>query len=186
MTSGDSGQSEARAEEKPLDVDSTLQSLANEHPADIADAIVAMSAADGAQVLAALPPQAAADALEHMSEEDAEQFVAALAPALAASAVQEMAPDDAADLLAELPDERRAQILAGLGVDDRAQLEELMAYPPESAGGIMSPEGNGAGREPDRRRSGQYAPPHRGRGRTALLHVRGGQREPARRRAVAA
>ena len=57
-----------------------------------------------------------------------------------ASAVQEMAPDDAADLLAELPDERRAQILAGLGVDDRAQLEELMAYPPESAGGIMSPE----------------------------------------------
>ena len=117
-----------------------LDDLIREHPADVADAIEALSATAGAEVLAALPVEAAADALEHMDEEDAEQYVAELAPQLAANAVQEMAPDDAADLLAELPPERREEILAGLDADDRAQLEQLMAYPPESAGGIMSPE----------------------------------------------
>ncbi|MGD8451803.1 MAG: magnesium transporter [Phycisphaerae bacterium] len=127
------------AEHPPI-TDTELEALAHEHPADVADAIEAMPAAEGAELLAALPPEAAADALEHMDEEDAELYVAELAPALAASAVQEMALDDAADLLAELPADRRREILAGLDAEDRAQLEALMAYPPESAGGIMSPE----------------------------------------------
>jgi magnesium transporter len=120
--------------------DTELEALAREHPADVADAIEAMSAIEGAQVLAALPAETAADALEQMGKKDAEQYVAELAADVAASAVEEMAPDDAADLLAQLREEHREEILAGLGAEDRAQLETLMAYPPESAGGIMSPE----------------------------------------------
>jgi magnesium transporter len=139
MASTGNGDGNAHTEERPV-VDADLQALSREHPADVADAIEAMSAAEGAEVLAALPPEAAADALEQMREEDAEQYVAELAADVAASAVEEMAPDDAADLLAELPEERREEILAGLDAGDRAQLEELMAYAPESAGGIMSPE----------------------------------------------
>ena len=97
-------------------------------------------AAEGAELLAALPLDAAADALEYMHESEAEQYVMELAPDLAVNAVKEMSPDDAADLLAELPEKNREEILAGLSAKNRAQLEELMAYAPDSAGGIMSPE----------------------------------------------
>ncbi|MBU0638323.1 MAG: magnesium transporter [Planctomycetota bacterium] len=139
MTSTGNKQGDSHTDDRPI-VDTDLQALAREHPADVAEAIEGMTAAEGAQVLAALPAEAAADALEQMREEDAEQYVAELAPGSAASAIQEMAPDDAADLLAELPEERREEILAGLDAKDRAQLEKLMAYPSDSAGGIMSPE----------------------------------------------
>lgn len=139
MTSTADGRGPAPIDDQPL-LDADVQALAREHPADVADAIEAMSVEDGAEVLAALPPEAAADALEHMDEEDAEQYVAELAPERVASAIHEMAPDDAADLLAELPAERVAEILADLDPADRSRLEALMAYPPESAGGIMSPE----------------------------------------------
>ena len=139
MTSTGNEHGNPSAKDGPV-VDADVHALSREHPADVADAIEAMSVTEGAQVLAALPPEAAADALERMREEDAEQYVAELEPSVAASAVEEMAPDDAADLLAELADARREEILAGLDMEDRAQLEALMAYAPESAGGIMSPE----------------------------------------------
>ncbi|MBN1359002.1 MAG: magnesium transporter [Sedimentisphaerales bacterium] len=118
----------------------SVEALAREHPADVAEVIQTMPALEGAQVLTALSPEAAADALGQMREEHAEQYVAELALDVAASAVHEMAPDDAADLLAELPQAHRDQILAGLDVEDRVQLETLMAYPSTSAGGIMSPD----------------------------------------------
>jgi len=131
---------ESAADERPAELPPDPAALAQEHPADIAEVIEALPPEEGAHVLAALPPAAAADALEQMDEEDAEEYVEELAPETAASAVGEMALDDAADLLAELPDERRAEILEKLAPEDRAQLEDLMAYPPDSAGGIMSPE----------------------------------------------
>lgn len=134
-TNNQTGQRDA-----PPGTDPQIEALAREHPADLADAIEAMSAPRGAEVLAALPPAAAADALEQMREQDAEPYVLELPPETAASAVHEMAPDDAADLLAELPAETRQRILARVSAEERARLEKLMAYPPESAGGIMSPE----------------------------------------------
>lgn len=114
--------------------------LAEEHPADLAAVIEALPAAEGAEILATLPPETAADALEQMDEHAAEEYVQELDPQAAASAVAHMAPDDAADLLGELPDDQRTVILERLPVDERSQLETLLAYPPESAGGMMSPQ----------------------------------------------
>lgn len=131
---------ESAADERRAELPPDPATLAQEHPADIAEVIEALPPEEGAHVLAALPAGAAADALEQMDEEDAEEYLEELTPETAASAVGEMALDDAADLLAELPDERRAEILEKLAPEDRAQLEDLMAYPPDSAGGIMSPE----------------------------------------------
>jgi magnesium transporter len=117
-----------------------LAALTDEHPADVADVLETLSPADGAQVLATLPPDAAADALAEMRARSAGDLVEGLQPQVAATTVERMAPDDAADLLAELPEQHRQQILAELLPKDRAQLETLMAYPSDSAGGIMSPE----------------------------------------------
>ena len=127
--------------EEPREPDITNpEVLAGEHPADVADAIEALSPEAGADVLEAMPPEAAADALEQMDEADAGEIIEDMEPAAAATALGLMALDDAADILAEMPPENRAQILRKLPEAHRAELEELLTYPPESAGGVMSPE----------------------------------------------
>ena len=53
--------------------------------------------------------------------------------------LSDMEPDDAADVAARLPEEVQEQVLRGLKREDREEVEELMAWPEDSAGGIMSP-----------------------------------------------
>ena len=45
--------------------------------------------------------------------------------------------DDQADILDALPEEIQSQILQALQEDDRTQLEDIMSYHPDSAGGLM-------------------------------------------------
>lgn len=114
--------------------------LAGEHPADVAEAIAELSPEHGVEVLAAMPAADAAEALREMELEQAQAYVEELPAQVAAAALAEMAPDDAADLLGELPLEKTTEILRDFPEAERAELQTLMAYPPESAGGIMSPE----------------------------------------------
>ena len=48
-------------------------------------------------------------------------------------------PDDAADLLSELPEEKREEVLKSISPTESAEIEKLMAYSEDSAGGIMDP-----------------------------------------------
>jgi magnesium transporter len=59
-------------------------------------------------------------------------------PAEVAAILQNMAPDDTADILAEISPELQAAILPILKVGE--QVESLMQYSTESAGGIMVPD----------------------------------------------
>lgn len=54
--------------------------------------------------------------------------------------VSRMDQDDAADLLGHLPEEVSKPILSSMVEEDSAMVEELMSYPADSAGGLMSPE----------------------------------------------
>jgi Mg/Co/Ni transporter MgtE len=51
-----------------------------------------------------------------------------------------MSPDAAADLLAEMPEERSADILNLMEKDEADDVRRLLAYPEDSAGGIMNTE----------------------------------------------
>jgi Mg/Co/Ni transporter MgtE len=51
-----------------------------------------------------------------------------------------MEPDEATDLLAELPKERSEGLLALMEADDAEDIRKLLAYPEDSAGGIMTTE----------------------------------------------
>ena len=48
-------------------------------------------------------------------------------------------PDDAVDVIAEIPEDERAAILRGIPARELAEIEELMGYSEDSAGGIMDP-----------------------------------------------
>ena len=51
-----------------------------------------------------------------------------------------MAPDDAADVVEELDRADAEEVLGEMQAADAQELRELMAYPPDSAGGIMTPD----------------------------------------------
>ena len=51
-----------------------------------------------------------------------------------------MSPDDAADLVADLDQDTRDEILALMERDEAEEVQELLGYPEDSAGGIMTTE----------------------------------------------
>ena len=55
-------------------------------------------------------------------------------------AIEEMASDDAADVLADLPDELAQDLIEALPDEDREEVEALLAYPEDTAGGLMQME----------------------------------------------
>src|SRR5262245_31642156 len=110
------------------------------HPADLATIIDQLAPKDRAGVLASLDDEAAADAIEEMEPETQVEVLEDLAPERAADILEEMSPDDAADLVADLSETSREEILALMERDEAAEVKELLAYPEDSAGGIMTTE----------------------------------------------
>jgi len=116
------------------------QGLAELHPADLATIIDQLAPRDRAGVLASLDDEAAADAIEEMEPETQVEVLEDLAPARAADILEEMSPDDAADLVADLSESARDEILALMERDEAAEVQELLGYPEDTAGGIMTTE----------------------------------------------
>jgi magnesium transporter len=114
--------------------------LAELHPADLASIIDQLTPVDRAGVLATLDDEAAADVFEEMEPETQVEILEELEPERAADILEEMSPDDAADLVQDLSDEARDEILALMERDEAAEVQELLAYPEDSAGGNMTTE----------------------------------------------
>jgi magnesium transporter len=55
-----------------------------------------------------------------------------------AAVLQHLAPDDLADLIGDLPEDQRAQLMALLDRESKDEVESLLQYDPNSAGGIMT------------------------------------------------
>ena len=106
-------------------------------PADLADVLSALDDSERLTAVQALPPELSSQALAEMPEEEhAETTLAALAPEQAAEIVEELDDDDAADILGELPPADQERILSTL--EHRAQVERLLRYDEETAGGRMT------------------------------------------------
>ncbi len=111
------------------------------HPSDLADLIEHLDEAFRVQIVRHLPSELAAETLAEMEEvERPAEILLSLAPEQAAQIVHEMADDDAADILGDLEPGQQAQVLAAVPGAAAAEIEELLLYPEESAGGIMTRE----------------------------------------------
>jgi magnesium transporter len=116
------------------------QGLRELHPADLATIIDQLTPRDRAGVLASLDDEAVADAIEEMEPETQVEVLEDLEPERAADILEEMSPDDAADLIADLSEETKAEILPLMERDEADEVRELLGYPEDSAGGIMTTE----------------------------------------------
>jgi len=93
-----------------------------------------------AQFLAALPADRAAEVLTYLSEELRTDVLEAMSAREAAALVTEMTPDDRADVLEELEEDVADEILDEMPVEEREATEQLAAYDPYTAGGLMTTE----------------------------------------------
>jgi magnesium transporter len=106
-------------------------------PADLADVLAALDEDERVAVVQALPPELSSQALAELPEDaHAEQTLAALSPQRAAEIVEELEDDDAVGILRELEPEKQEAILQE--VEDRSEVERLLRYEEETAGGRMT------------------------------------------------
>ena len=110
------------------------------HPADLADVAAAMPRERVRAFLNALPRERAADVVMHLSEELRTEVLEGMSARDAAALVVEMTPDDRADVLEELEEEVADDILDQMPVEEREETEQLAAYDPDTAGGLMTTE----------------------------------------------
>ncbi len=87
-----------------------------------------------------LSPEVAGEVLEHLDPERSSELLSRLRRSEAAEILEEMSPDTAVDVMEELSEAQRAELLRRMEPEDAAVLERLIAYPPDSAGGLMSPD----------------------------------------------
>ncbi|MDR2076355.1 MAG: magnesium transporter [Desulfovibrio sp.] len=110
------------------------------HPADIAEHMEQLSLEEQKDLLSALPEEEAAEALAEMDEHARVELLESLDPDTAAGILGEMSPDDAADLLDELETRHSTALLDKLETEDAEEIRNLMAFDPETAGGVMNTE----------------------------------------------
>lgn len=115
--------------------------LAKTHDADAASVLEVLDTADRISVFHLInEPQRQANVLSHMGKNSQVEIAHVVEIGRLQKILGEMDSDDAADLLGNLPDDLSQDILSGLNKDELQEVEELMSYPEDSAGGLMSSE----------------------------------------------
>jgi magnesium transporter len=86
-----------------------------------------------------LPDDEVPALLEELPPSEAARILRTLSAPEAATLLEEMDPDDAADVVEQLPSRDANEILVRMRPSEAAEIRELSVYPPDSAGGIMTP-----------------------------------------------
>lgn len=116
--------------------------LSKLHPAQIADLVEAASHEEGEEIIEAvgLDRELEADVFEELDTEHQLEFIDQRTDDEAARLLSRMAPDDAADLIIEVDQDRRMPLLELMAEPQQRKVRNLLSYPAESAGGLMSPD----------------------------------------------
>ncbi|HMI51507.1 MAG TPA: CBS domain-containing protein [Candidatus Saccharimonadales bacterium] len=129
----------------------THEKLEDLHPADLAEIMEHLSAAERQGIIASLDEETAGAVLAELDERLTTQIVEKLDPEKAADILEEMAPDAAADLLADLPAETSEELLEEMPGQEADEVRELLAFDEATAGGMMNPDfvfvGEASGRD---------------------------------------
>jgi len=132
----------ARVEEliEACDDDGLDEVVRGTHPADLAALLGVLSHDLWPPLLTRLEIARISDVLEELPDHLRDDLAEHLLPQQLSDAVEEMASDDAADVIADLPDDVAADVIEALPTEDRQEVEILLAYPEDSAGGLMQTE----------------------------------------------
>lgn len=118
-----------------------LKLVSKTHPADMAWVVRHLSEHERREIFSIIAQtDQVGDFLSELDEAIMVTLVEELTPQFLADVIADMSPDDAADLIDALPDDFAADIRKHMEKEDREEVDELLQYHPESAGGLMSPD----------------------------------------------
>lgn len=115
--------------------------LAKLHPADLALVFRHLTEEERSEIFLAIPTlEMAAAVLSELDDSIIQELIADLPVQKTLTLLKELSSDDEAYILRLLPDEQSAEILARLKASESKEMEQLMAYPENSAGALMTTE----------------------------------------------
>ena len=108
------------------------------HPAEIALLLESLPPGQRSLVWELVNRDVQGDVLVELSEEVRGELVAGMRTDELVAAAEGLAVDDLADLLAELPEAVTRQVLRSMDQQDRDRLSVVLAFPDDTAGGLMN------------------------------------------------
>jgi magnesium transporter len=118
-----------------------LRAVLRELPAaDIADTLAELEESDAAIAFRLLPRELAGEAFAELEYDKQQALIHALGTRGAQRMLEAMDPDDRVALLDELPDDVTRRLIASLSPDDRRITQQILGYPEDSVGRLMTPD----------------------------------------------
>ncbi|MFK7893723.1 MAG: magnesium transporter [Granulosicoccus sp.] len=108
------------------------------HPAEIADALEALPPVRRAILWKLIDVELEGEILLEVGDEVRKSLVRDMDVAELRAATEQMDLDDLADFIQSLPEKLTEDVLAGMDRQYRARLDQVLAYPEKSAGGLMN------------------------------------------------
>ncbi len=126
-----------RSDSPPQALESLLDTLDS---GELVELVLHLSADEQRALLSLISPDRAADLIEDLPDAHAADLLEEMPARDVAPIVGEMASDQRVDVLAELDERDKEAILEQLDEEDADEIRELIAYPPNVAGGLMMTE----------------------------------------------
>ncbi|MEE9187288.1 MAG: magnesium transporter [Bacteroidota bacterium] len=117
-----------------------LNIFADLHPADIADILEHLTPGDRLVLFELLDARVSSEVLLELHPEVRQSLLEGLSSQRLTSIVSQLDSDDATDLVAELPEEVARKVLEAIPKEDSEEVQDLLRYPDDTAGGIMARE----------------------------------------------
>ncbi|EGL83547.1 magnesium transporter [Caldalkalibacillus thermarum TA2.A1] len=110
------------------------------HPTDQVELFISFDKNQRQRVYEYLSPAEFAEIFQGLELEQQKEYIVELDQTFAIDMFNSMSADDLADFLGELPDIMAETYLNNMGLEDAQDIKHLLAYPPETAGAIMTTE----------------------------------------------
>lgn len=108
------------------------------HPADIADILRNLESEKRKLFFDSLKPEIGAKVFAELDPASETELLKELESPQLSKILDAMSPDDATDVIADLSQEKQDKVLQLMDAEESADVKELLKYPEESAGGIMT------------------------------------------------
>jgi magnesium transporter len=108
------------------------------HPAEVASLLESLPPAQREIVWDLVDPEAEGDVLVELNEEVRSDLIRDMEAEDLVAVAENLELDDLADLLRDLPENVHQQVLRSMDSRDRERLNAVMAYEPDTAGGLMN------------------------------------------------
>ncbi len=108
------------------------------HPAKAAGLLESVPPAERSMAWDMVESEEAGRILVHLHEDVRTRLALEMDPADLSAAARGLKLDDLVDLIQDLPDENGQNLLRAMDLHEREQLESMLTYPEDSAGGLMN------------------------------------------------